>query len=278
MYAWTAIPNQLSQRKRPRDSDQEVANVLPDTRPVIVVRNRTRADSCGEGSSVAELVSIYRVPRQRRSKTWGQRIGIIKSVEHVSNLLPPFPLRESNDWDSILEAAISYTEDNHFRYRWRYTETHNNHEVKSDIVSSYLGPAYADDHPEVLNTLAEMVHARAESRCITFFLTDKLGRPVTSQQARNIMHRLEGKADAQEKQKLLMNVVAQEKGSDRGDSESAFARMLHRFLSSNKKKWLSEPKQPDGSSCGVLIIAQAYALLSNQTGLSKVTREQVRVL
>ncbi|KAF4038281.1 hypothetical protein GN244_ATG09629 [Phytophthora infestans] len=79
--------NPLSQRKRPRDSDQEAANVLPDTRPV---RNRTRADSCGEGSSVAELVYLDLVPRQRRSLSWGQRIGIIKSVEHVSNLRPPF--------------------------------------------------------------------------------------------------------------------------------------------------------------------------------------------
>ncbi|KAF4046949.1 hypothetical protein GN244_ATG00597 [Phytophthora infestans] len=122
--------NPLSQRKQPRDRDQEAANVLPDTRPdsVVVVRNRTRADSCGEGSCVAELVSIDRVPRHRRSETWGQRIGIIKSVEHVSNLLPHFPLWESNDWDSVLEAEKSYTEDNHLRYRWRdsrLTETHN---------------------------------------------------------------------------------------------------------------------------------------------------------
>ncbi|KAI9993841.1 hypothetical protein PInf_016362 [Phytophthora infestans] len=46
--------------------------------------------------------------------------------------------------------------------------------VNSDIASSYFGAASAEDHPEVLNTLAEMVHARAEPRCITFFLTDKL--------------------------------------------------------------------------------------------------------
>ncbi|KAF4147566.1 hypothetical protein GN958_ATG03256, partial [Phytophthora infestans] len=174
-------------------------------------------------SSVAELVSIDRVPRQRRSETLGQRIGIIKSAEHVSNLLSPFPLRESNEWDSILEAAKSYTEDNHLRLK-------HTTKVNSDIASSYLGAASAEDHPEVLNTLAEMVHARAEPRCITFFLTDKLGkfkwhgvfydvmlmtgRPVTSQQARNIMHRLEGKTDAQEKLKIFLNAAAQEEGSD----------------------------------------------------------------
>ncbi|KAF4129034.1 hypothetical protein GN958_ATG21783, partial [Phytophthora infestans] len=188
-------------------------------------------------SSVAELVSIDRVPRQRRSETLGQRIGIIKSAEHVSNLLSPFPLRESNEWDSILEAAKSDTEDNHLRYRWhdsRLTKTHNKlkhtTKVNSDIASSYFGAASAEDHPEVLNTLAEMVHARAEPRCITFFLTDKLGkfkwhgvfydvmlmtgRPVTSQQARNIMHRLEGKTDAQKKLKIFLNAAAQEEGSD----------------------------------------------------------------
>ncbi|KAF4047476.1 hypothetical protein GN244_ATG00028 [Phytophthora infestans] len=167
------------------------------------------------------MVSIDRVPRQRRSETLGQRIGIIKSAEHVSNLLSPFPLRESNEWDSILEAAKSDTEDNHLRYRWhdsRLTKTHNKlkhtTKVNSDIASSYFGAASAEDHPEVLNTLAEMVHARAEPRCITFFLTDKLGRPVTSQQARNIMHRLEGKTDAQKKLKIFLNAAAQEEGSD----------------------------------------------------------------
>ncbi|KAG3254027.1 hypothetical protein PI124_g1435 [Phytophthora idaei] len=53
------------------------------------------------------------------------------------------------------------------------TRTHN-HEANSDIVSTYLGAASADDRPEVLNTLAEMVHASAESRSITSFLADKL--------------------------------------------------------------------------------------------------------
>ncbi|KAG6947626.1 hypothetical protein JG688_00015454 [Phytophthora aleatoria] len=57
-----------------------------------------------------------------------------------------------------------------------------------------------------------MVHARAESRCITSFLTVKLERPVTSQQARNIVRRLEGKTKTEEER--IMHEVGREEGKD----------------------------------------------------------------
>ncbi|KAG2798013.1 hypothetical protein JG687_00016537 [Phytophthora cactorum] len=57
-----------------------------------------------------------------------------------------------------------------------------------------------------------MVHARAESRCITSLLTVKLEKPVTSQQARNIVRRLEGKKKTEEEK--IMHEVGREEGND----------------------------------------------------------------
>ncbi|TYZ60477.1 hypothetical protein PybrP1_003433 [[Pythium] brassicae (nom. inval.)] len=83
------------------------------------------------------------------------------------------------------------------------TRTHN-HTANKEIGSSYLGSGSVDMAYDVVPGAANLVDARANPKNITSYLSDGLGITLSSQQARNIIQRMQSHDSAEAKLRTLL--------------------------------------------------------------------------